>query len=97
MPDDVASLLDPMAVAVRAVELAICVPGPIEESFTTNSTVLVLGDGCIGILTALVARVMGVKNVVISGIFDNCIEFAKERSGANYGMKFYANAVCAAQ
>lgn len=86
MPDDIAALLDPMAVAVRGVEMAIRVPGPIEESFTTNSTVLVLGDGCIGILTALVAKVMGVKNVIMSGIYDNCLEFAKERSGADYVM-----------
>jgi threonine dehydrogenase-like Zn-dependent dehydrogenase len=84
MPDPVAALLDPMAVAMRAVELAQRVPGPIEDSFNTNATVLVIGDGQIGILTALIAQLMGARNVVISGIFDSRLEFAKQLSGAEY-------------
>jgi threonine dehydrogenase-like Zn-dependent dehydrogenase len=86
MPDTVATLLDPMAVAMRAIELAIRAPGPIEESFHTNSTILVIGDGQIGILTALIAKLMGVRNVVISGIYDSCLKNAKDISGADYVM-----------
>lgn len=84
MPDQVAVLLDPMAVAMRGIELAMRVPGQLEDSFNTNSTVLILGDGQIGILTALLAKMMAIKNVVISGIYDECLAFAKEYSGADY-------------
>ena len=45
MPSNVASLLDPTAVAMRAVELAMRSPGIFEDSFNLGSTVLVIGDG----------------------------------------------------
>jgi len=56
MPSEVAALLDPMAVAVRAVETCKYVSGVVENSFTTNSTIAVIGDGPIGALCALVFK-----------------------------------------
>lgn len=41
MPSNVASLLDPMAVAMRGVELAMRAPGIFEDSFNLGSTALV--------------------------------------------------------
>lgn len=67
MPSEVAALLDPMAVAVRAVELACMCPGVVEEAFTTSSTIAVIGDGPVGALAALVSRIMGVEKIVMIG------------------------------
>ena len=67
MPSKVASLLDPMAVAVRAVELAQTCPGILEEAFNTSSQVVVLGSGPVGALAALTVRMMGVEKVIMVG------------------------------
>ena len=67
MPSEVAVLLDPLAVAVRAVELTCMSPGVVEEAFTTSATVAVIGDGPVGALTALVARLMGVEKIILIG------------------------------
>lgn len=67
MPPEVAVLLDPLAVAVRAVELALTCPGVMEEAFTTNSSVAIIGAGPVGILAALVSRLMGVERIILVG------------------------------
>ena len=61
MPNDVAALLDPLAVAVRSIELAQTCPGMLEEAFSTTSTVVVVGSGPVGVLTCLLARIMAVS------------------------------------
>ena len=83
MPSEVAALLDPMAVAVRAVELACMCPGVVEEAFTTNSTVAVIGDGPIGTLCALVSRIMGVEQIIIIGGRDKRLSIAADLSQAD--------------
>jgi threonine dehydrogenase-like Zn-dependent dehydrogenase len=88
MPDNIASLLDPLAVAVRIVELAQKAPGVLEDSFNLNSTVLVIGDGAIGVLTALVARIMGANKIIIAGGRDKRLATAKAISGADVTMNY---------
>lgn len=67
MDSCVASLLDPLACATRAVELAQCAPGVLENGLNFNSNVLIIGNGAIGIFAALNARLLGVKRVIMSG------------------------------
>lgn len=65
MPSEVAALLDPLAVAVRAIELALTCPGVLEEAFNTNTTVAVIGVGPVGLLAAMVSKLMGVEKVIV--------------------------------
>ncbi|WP_274651024.1 zinc-binding dehydrogenase [Paenibacillus humicola] len=83
MPSEVAVLLDPLAVAVRAIELAVMSPGVVEESFTTSSSVVVMGAGPVGALTALVARTMGVERVIIVGGRKERLSITRELSDAD--------------
>jgi len=83
MPSEVAALLDPMAVAVRSVELACMCPGVVEECFNTNSSIAVIGDGPIGALCALVSRIMGVERIVIVGGRNKRLSIAAELSQAD--------------
>ena len=78
MPSEVAVLLDPMAVAVRAVELAQTCPGILEEAVSTSSKVVVMGSGPIGVLAALTVRLMGVEQVIMVGGRKKRLEIAKE-------------------
>lgn len=84
MPSEVAALLDPMAVAVRAVELACMCPGVAEEAFTTSSTVVVLGSGPVGILAAVIARSMGVERIIIVGGREKRLSISKELAQTDY-------------
>lgn len=83
MPSNVASLLDPMAVAMRGVELAMRTPGIFEDSFNLGSTALVIGDGQIAALVATIARTLGIQHIIISGFSDQKLQLAKELSGAD--------------
>ena len=78
MPADVAALLDPLAVAVRTVELAQTLPGVPEEAFNTSARIVVVGAGPIGLLTALVARVMGVERIVVVGARERRLRLCRE-------------------
>jgi len=88
MPSEVAALLDPMAVAVRSVELACMSPGVVEESFTTSSTTAVIGDGPIGALCALVSRIMGVGKIIIIGGRNKRLSIAADLSQADYKINY---------
>ncbi|MFD7080024.1 zinc-binding dehydrogenase [Streptomyces sp. NPDC059918] len=67
MPDTVASLLDPLAVAVRTVDVTRTPTGTWDEVLTPDSTGVVLGLGAVGLLVAAVLRQAGVGTVVASG------------------------------
>jgi threonine dehydrogenase-like Zn-dependent dehydrogenase len=71
MPSEIASLLDPLAVAVRAMELTSTSPGVLEEAMTTSAKIVVIGAGPVGLLTALVSRLMGAEQVIIIGKASN--------------------------
>ncbi|MFJ9610065.1 zinc-binding dehydrogenase [Kitasatospora sp. NPDC101176] len=65
--DEVASLLDPLAVAIRTVNATKTPTGTWDEVLTADSTAVVLGLGAIGLLTALVLRQAGVGTVIAAG------------------------------
>ena len=78
MPSEVAVLLDPLAVAMRAIELAQMSPGVVEEAFNTNSTVAIIGMGPVGILAAITARLMGVEKIIAIGARKSRLDLVKE-------------------
>jgi threonine dehydrogenase-like Zn-dependent dehydrogenase len=67
VPAGVASLLDPLAVAVRGVNIAKTPAGVPEEVLTFDSTAVILGAGAVGLLTGLVLRHLGIGTIVVSG------------------------------
>ncbi len=83
MPSKIAVLLDPMAVAVRAVEQAMTGMGSLQEGLSTTSHCLVIGPGPIGVMVAIILRTMGVEQVAISGRRDQKLALAQEISGAH--------------
>jgi len=93
MPDSIATLLDPLAVATRAVEMAIRQPGVMEDSFNTNATVLVIGDGQIGTLCALIARLMGVKQVIVAGGRSERLAIASDISHADHVLNYHDQSI----
>ncbi len=78
MPSEVAVLLDPMAVAMRAIEIAQVCPGVVEEAFNTNSTVAIIGMGPVGILAAILCRLMGVEKIIAIGARQSRLDVVKE-------------------
>lgn len=88
MPNERAALLDPLAVAVRTVELAQRCPGVLESCLDETRTALVVGDGAIGTLVAYYLRVLGVGHVVVAGgreaRLDRCAQIAQPDLLMNY-------------
>ena len=83
MPSKVAAILDPMAVAMRAVEQAMTSIGGLDEGISTTSTCLVIGAGPIGIMTGMILKAMGVEKLIMSDFMDLKLENAKNISGAD--------------
>jgi D-xylulose reductase len=73
LPDSVgleeAVLLEPLAVAVHAAKIA---------NLRHGDTVVTLGSGTIGLLSAAVARAFGAKKVVAVDILENKLQFARK-------------------
>jgi threonine dehydrogenase-like Zn-dependent dehydrogenase len=67
MDSAVASLLDPLAVAVRAVDMTRTATGTWDEVLTPDATAVVQGAGPVGLLTVLVLRTLGVGQVIVVG------------------------------
>ena len=88
MPSLIATLLDPTAVAVRALELSQREPGTIEEALDTNSKVVILGAGPIGLLTALVLRIMGVEKIIMIDGYVSKLNMAKEVANVDETINF---------
>jgi threonine dehydrogenase-like Zn-dependent dehydrogenase len=78
MPSEIAVLLDPMAVAVRAVEMAQTSPGIVEEGLNTNSRVVIIGAGQVGILAAAYIRALGAEQIIMIGSRSARLRVAKE-------------------
>lgn len=78
MPGEIAALLDPCAVAMRAVEQVMTSIGGTGEGFSTSSSCLVVGAGAISILTAMILKQMGAQQVIITDFLDDKLEKAKE-------------------
>ncbi len=84
MPSEIASLLDPLAVCVRAIEMAKTEAGVLGESLSTNTNAVVIGEGAIGIMTAMLLKIMGCRRVILTGHKDEKLRVAKEISGCDY-------------
>lgn len=84
MPSEIASLLDPLAVCARAIEMAQTEPGVLGESLNTNTNAVVIGEGAIGIMTAMLLKIMGCRNVILTGHKDEKLKKAQEISRCDY-------------
>lgn len=84
MPEEVAALIEPMAVASRAVERAF-EPGLsyIGEGFGPGKSVIIQGAGPIGILVLTVAKIIGARKTIVIDMSDARLEIAK-KFGADY-------------
>ncbi len=89
MPSEIAVLLDPMAVAVRAVELALTGPGIMEQGLTTSSRVVVIGSGQVGVLTALYCRLMGAQQVIMIGSRQKRLDLSEEIAGVDHVIDYH--------
>ncbi|KAH8680988.1 sorbitol dehydrogenase [Xylariales sp. PMI_506] len=73
---DAAALLEPLSVAIHAVNRACPTPG---------STALVVGAGTVGLLTAAMARQSGCTTVTIADVDPGRVEYAVKRGFATHG------------
>jgi L-iditol 2-dehydrogenase len=73
---DAAALLEPLSVAIHAVNRASPTPG---------STALVLGAGTVGLLTAAMARQSGCSTVTITDVDAGRVNYAIKRGFATHG------------
>ncbi len=83
MPSKIAALMDPLAVAMRAVEMAMTEAAVLQEGISTNTRALVIGAGPIGILAGMILRTMGVEQLIITDQVQKKLNMAKEISGAD--------------
>ena len=83
MPSRIAVLLDPLAVAMRAVEQAMTNIGGLAEGISSNSHALVIGAGPIGVMAGMILKNMGIEQLVFTDFIDEKLAKAKEISGAD--------------
>lgn len=83
MPSEIAALLDPMAVAMRAVEQAMTTMGALDEGISTSTTALIVGAGPIGVMAGMILKTMGIEKLIISDFQDKKLEMAKDISKAD--------------
>ena len=81
IPDDVpweaAVLTEPFSMGVRAVERALSLPSwKNEQTITFGGTVVVLGAGAIGVLTAVATRLAGAGRIILLGAPQGALEVA---------------------
>ena len=89
MPSDIAALLDPMAVAMRALEMTLTGPGIMEAGLTTDSRVTVIGSGQVGVLSALLARLMGARQVIMIGSRETRLNLTREIAKADHLIDYH--------
>lgn len=78
MPGRIAALLDPVAVAVRAIEMAAASDNVWTNGISTSTRVLVIGAGPIGIIAAMLLKHMGVREVIITDGIERKLQLALE-------------------
>lgn len=83
MPSEIAALLDPLAVAVRAIEQGMTTMGSIEEGLSTSSTALIVGAGAIGVMAGMILKHMGVSTLIFSDMKAKKLALAQEIAGAD--------------
>lgn len=78
VPWEAAVLAEPFSMGIRAVERALSLPSwKNEQTLTFGGTVVVLGAGAIGVLTATAARIAGAGKIVVLGAPPGALEVAK--------------------
>jgi L-iditol 2-dehydrogenase len=82
IPDDVpweaAVLAEPFSMGIRAVERALSLPSwKNEQTLTFGGTIVVLGAGAIGVLTATAARIAGAGTIVLLGAPRGALDVAR--------------------
>ncbi len=83
MPAKIGVLLDPCAVAMRAVEQVMTSIGGLAEGYSISSRCLIIGAGPIGIMAGMILKEMGVEQLVYLDFLDEKLENAKAISGAD--------------
>ena len=78
MPHEIAALLDPLAVAVRTVDMLKTAVGTWDEVIRPDSTAVVLGAGAVGLLASLVLRSAGVTDIIVSGSRPSRLAMARD-------------------
>lgn len=89
MPSEIAVLLDPMAVAMRAMEMTLTGPGIMEAGLTTDSRVVVIGSGQVGVLSALLARLMGARQVIMIGSRETRLRLSREIASVDHVIDYH--------
>lgn len=84
MPSTVATLLDPLSVSMRAIEMAQTEAGVWGESLNTSTEAVVIGAGAVGIMAAMVLKIMGCKNVIITDFKEEKLKLAQEISRCDH-------------
>ncbi len=78
LPENVSTkagaLVEPLAVGLHAAK---------QGGVTLGDSVVILGAGCIGLVTLLACKAFGAANVIVVDLFEKRLEFAK-RMGANH-------------
>ena len=79
IPEEIAVLTEPVAVATRAVERA-CSPGlpQVGDGYSIGSSVAVLGCGPIGLLVIAVLRDSGAGTIIATDLVDSRLEMARQ-------------------
>ena len=68
------ALIEPLAVGLHAAR---------QGGVTLGSSVVILGSGCIGLVTLLACKAMGATNIIVADLVDARLEYAK-RLGATH-------------
>lgn len=68
------ALIEPLSVGLNAA---------LNSGVTVGRSVAILGAGCIGLMTLLSLRAMGVENITVVDVFDNRLEKARELGAAH--------------
>ena len=78
LPENVSTkagaLVEPLAVGLHAAK---------QGKVTLGDSVVILGSGCIGLVTLLACKAFGAANVIVVDLFEKRLEFAK-KMGANH-------------
>ncbi|MEG1276118.1 MAG: NAD(P)-dependent alcohol dehydrogenase [Ruthenibacterium sp.] len=78
LPDNVSTLegamIEPLAVGIHAANRAQAEPG---------KSIVILGTGCIGLMTLLACRSRGASNITVIDLFENRLNMAKELGAAH--------------
>lgn len=84
LPWEAAVLAEPFSMGIRAVERALSLPSwKNEQTLSFGGTVVVLGAGAIGVLTAAAARIAGAGKIVLLGAPRGALEIARETGVAD--------------